>query len=148
MSQIVDNYSANVLEAGTKKRKKIRPTKNDVVNVLEAAFAQFPRLGTYTARAGHREVVLKGWPNSDKGQVLFHNELMQCCGLSLAELSKTRAQYYDLHPLPAARAAAAASAGERAGASAEPPRLGLDEGEALNANHGPPTPPGGLFGGP
>ena len=101
INKLVDSFGSNVsCNAGTKKRKKIRPAKAEVVAVVQAAFEQYPRLGTYTPRGGDAEVVLNAWPNSEAGQKLFHNELMRCCRLSLSHVSQRRAAFYDARPVP------------------------------------------------
>ena len=48
VNSCVDNYNVPVStqEADTKRKKRIKPSKPQVMQVLKAAFQQFPRLGT------------------------------------------------------------------------------------------------------
>ena len=69
ISKLVDNFGVYArTKEDAKKRKKIRPSKGEVAAVVEAAFRKHPRLGTYVPRAGDREVLLKAWSTSEKGQ--------------------------------------------------------------------------------
>ena len=130
VSSLVDNYTVNVVDICSKKRKRQRPTAKDVVLVLQAAFAKFPRLGAYSARGGEREVVLNTWPKSETGQVLFHNELMQCCGLTLRELSQKRASFHE-EASSAALARAAAAGAPAAGSDVGVAAAGLVSAPAV-----------------
>ena len=158
VNHIVDNYSAHFKDGTgeSRKRRKVRPAKRDVVRVLEAAFAQYPRLGSFTAGGGQREVVLKGWSESEQGQILYHNELMRCCGVSLRDLSKKRASYYDANPVVSAGDGAHGDGGGLHGlpvgvAEGAPESGGADaawERQAAAApqftsSENPSTPPGG-----
>jgi hypothetical protein len=98
ISQLIDNNTLLVQEGSLKKRKKVRASKDDVVAVVQAAFVKYPRLGVLNPTDGGKTVVLKGWPSSEDGQILFHNELMRCCGISLLELSKKRAAFHEAQP--------------------------------------------------
>ncbi|CAK0877274.1 unnamed protein product, partial [Prorocentrum cordatum] len=60
--------------AGAKRKKQARPSKPDVAAVLKPTFEQFPRLGAHQTEEGG--VVLKGWPDSMCGRMLFHSDLM------------------------------------------------------------------------
>ncbi|CAK0876195.1 unnamed protein product, partial [Prorocentrum cordatum] len=97
----VDLYSVAVLdqEAPAKRKRRARPSKPEAVAVLKAAFEQFPRLGECQEQNG--EVFLKGWPDSELGRTLFHNELMRCCRVSLRQLSQKRAQFHEGRVTPA-----------------------------------------------
>ena len=64
--------------ASGNKRRKVRPSQADVRKVLEAAFQTFPRIG-YFKDDKKKEIVFRNWPSSKEGQILFHNEVMQCC---------------------------------------------------------------------
>ena len=118
ISQLVDLYSVSTGDtSGAKKRKRARAPKPQVERVLQAAFDQFPRLGQFVAGVGERDILLRRWPMSEKGQVLFHNELMQCCRVSLQQLSKKRATYYDTRPSRPSLVLAAPADASGAGAS-------------------------------
>ena len=60
--------------------------------------------------------MLKGWSQSEKGQILFPSELMLCCGISLNQVSKKWAAFHDARPPTVADVPADAPAAE-AGAS-------------------------------
>ena len=74
-----------------------------VKEVLEAAFQRFPRLGLIEptpASARKKEdcgVKLRTWSTNSVNQLLFHNEAMQCCQVSIREISKRRALWHDRH---------------------------------------------------
>ncbi|CAK0828249.1 unnamed protein product, partial [Prorocentrum cordatum] len=112
----VDLYSVAVLdqEAPAKRKRRARPSKPEAVAVLKAAFEQFPRLGECQEQNG--EVFLKGWPDSELGRALFHNELMRCCRVSLRQLSQKRAQFHEGRPQ-----LADATPSRAAGPPAQPP---------------------------
>ncbi|CAK0817830.1 unnamed protein product [Prorocentrum cordatum] len=145
----VDLYSVAVLdqEAPAKRKRRARPSKPEAVAVLKAAFEQFPRLGECQEQNG--EVFLKGWPDSELGRALFHNELMRCCRVSLRQLSQKRAQFHEGRPQ-----LADATPSRAAGPPAQPPpsrgARASDAGAAPDAQcfwrRGavPSTPPGGL----
>ena len=87
----VDLYaiSASDKDSGTRRKKRVRPSKPEVVKVFKAAFEQFPRLGAFLAEED--KVLLKGWTDSVRGRTLFHNDLMHCSRVSLRQLSQKRA---------------------------------------------------------
>lgn len=139
INQLVDASGAAITDPATNKKRKVRPSKRDAEEVLMAAFAQFPRLGTYTAGGGDREVVLKGWPLSVKGRILFHNELMRCCRVPLQQVSKKRAEFHDARPrVPRRGGEEVAEEGGGNNAEAD----GLNVFAAMHQN--PPTPPQGV----
>ena len=96
----VDNYNVAAVEHGedAKRKKRIKPPKSQVMQVLKAAFQQFTRLGTFKEQNG--EVLFKGWPTSVRGQTLFHTELMRCCRVSLRQVSQKRAHFHEGRPTP------------------------------------------------
>ena len=139
INQLVDASGAAITNPVTNKKRKVRPSKRDTEEVLKAAFAQFPRLGTYTAGGGDREVVLKGWPLSVKGGILFHNELMRCCRVPLQQVSQKRAEFHDAPPrVPHNGGEGMAEEGGGNDAEAD----GLNVPAAMRQN--PPTPPQGV----
>ena len=119
----------------------MRALKAEVVVVLRAAFAKFPRLGSYEDTSGQRaaEVRLKTFSRSDRGQVLFHNDLMTCCRVSLQDVSKRRARFHDRLSGPAHPDAPIAANNVAAG-----PQMAAAEGAVVQGNPAPNTPPGGL----
>jgi hypothetical protein len=139
ITKLVDNYGINVSCGDGKKRKKIRPTRCDVIAAVSAAFEQYPRLGTYTPRGGDREIVLKAWPTSEEGQKRFHNELMACCRISLSAMSVRRAAFHDARP-QVALLAADGDLPEHAGEDAA--AVAPADPSAIVAE-APGTPPGG-----
>lgn len=133
-----------------RKRRRVRPPKQEAVQVVIAAFEKYPRLGQYVDRAGDREVELKSWSQSERGQTLFHNELMHCTRVSLQELSKKRAAFYDAPPpprvpdQPSAAGLALQAEAEAAGVAADG-GIALATPAALGRVPAPVTPPGGIF---
>ena len=122
ISSLVDNYAIGVDDGqrdSNKKKRRVRPGRQDAIAVLKAAFAQYPRLGSYSER--NSEVILKAWSPSMHNQIQYHNELMQCCHVSLSELSQRRARLSDAGPANIAHAC-----GEGVGSAA---------GVPLAANH-------------
>ena len=81
-----------------RKKRRVRPPKAEAARVLAAAFVSYPRLGHTTDTQGEQAVALKSWPQSERGQTLYHNELMKCCRVSLEAVSKKRAAFYDARP--------------------------------------------------
>ena len=79
-----------------------------VQDVLTAAFEQFPRLGYVEQKmSGRKEdvaVVLRGWSTNPANQIRFHNQAMQCCKVSIREISKRRALWHDRQPVAVADA--------------------------------------------
>ena len=163
MNACVDNYNVAAVEHGedAKRKKRIKPPKSQVMQVLKAAFQQFPRLGTFKEQNG--EVLFKGWPTSVRGQTLFHNELMRCCRVSLRQVSQKRAHFHEGRPTPIqpkAKSVAQAPAESRLprGDLADGPgavdgallaaRSGLrpsaGAGSQRRPAHAPSTPPGGV----
>lgn len=102
IAQLIDSYKVGLPAPSDHgrggKRTRVSAPKTEVVAVLKAAFKQFPRLGDVQEKRGDREIQLKSWPNSVKGQILFHNELMKCCRVSLLEVSKKRAHFHESRP--------------------------------------------------
>ena len=135
INQLVDSYYVTLANGTDSKRRKVRPSKPGVIAVVQAAFQQFPRLGSYGGRGGDREVVLKKWGQSDKSQKLFHNELMNCCRLSLSEVSQKRAVFYDARP----QIPVVSVGGEDAAVAPSPAVLSVGA-----AREAPNTPPGGV----
>ncbi|CAK0838521.1 unnamed protein product, partial [Prorocentrum cordatum] len=80
------NVAAKDQEGGARRKKRVRPSKPEVVSALKAAFEHFPRLRA--CRVQEDEVVFVAWPSSARGQTLFHNELMRCCHVLLRQLSQ------------------------------------------------------------
>ena len=147
VAKLVDSFGHDTHESNAKKRKKVRPAKKEVETVLQAAFAQFPRLGVYIPGGRDQQVTLKGWTQSDEGQVLFHNKLMRCCRVSLQEVSKKRAAFYEARP--AARnlvdeSIAPALEHDPGAASRQDGPAGDDEMAAIGLVPAPATPPGGV----
>ena len=67
------------------------------MQVLKAAFRQFPRVATFKEQDG--EVLFGGWPTSVRGQTLFYNELMRCSRVSLRRAQR-RAHFHEGRPTP------------------------------------------------
>ena len=121
-------------------RKRKRPTVPDTRKVLEEAFKKYPRLGTYDPKGGDKEIQFKSWPRSKKGETLFHNELMQCCRVSLRDLSKKRASFHDGQPpkITDEHVSAGSSVPPNSTPDVVPPTVpGVIGGQPI-------TPPGGL----
>ena len=89
----------NALGDKRKRAHRLRPPKAEAIQVLQAAFAQYSRLGALEGTGKDVAVVFKGWSDTFQGRVRFHNELMRCCRLSLQTLSKKRAQYFKNYKL-------------------------------------------------
>ena len=64
--------------------------------VLKAAFSKYPRLGAFE---GESSVRLKSWTETKDNQVMYHNEAMKCCRVSIREISRKRAQWSTKSPL-------------------------------------------------
>lgn len=62
-----------------------------VRTVLQAAFKAFPRLG----EVRNDIVYLKGWSASRANQILYHNDSLACCRVSIREISQRRALYQE-----------------------------------------------------
>ena len=92
LNKIVDNYT--VIDG---KKRKLRPSKPVVREVLDAAIAQFPRLFSW---ADESKSVLKflTWSPSPTNQVMFHNECMTCARMSLREVSQKRLLLHQAPP--------------------------------------------------
>ena len=128
--QLVDNYAKEVgssKETGGGKRRRVNPSRSEVAAVLKAAFAQYPRLGSFQepVGGGSGEVVLKAWSQSERNQILFHNELMQCCRVSLQEVSQRRARFHEDWP---GRGHGSAGAGAAPAAVQILPAAAVEEG--------------------
>ena len=73
-----------------------------VKDVLVAAFQRFPRLRYVDEKVvpnsnGKKDVtaVLRGWSTNPSNQIRFHNQAMQCCKVSIRDISKRRALWHD-----------------------------------------------------
>eukprot|EP00435_Cladocopium_sp_Y103_P011419 s250_g3.t1 len=65
---------------------------------LPEAFSLCPRLGQVnlsTRRGSETTVLLRGWSATTTNQVLYHNEAMRCCRVSIREISKRRSLWHD-----------------------------------------------------
>ncbi|CAJ1456563.1 unnamed protein product [Effrenium voratum] len=95
LSKAVDVY--HLLEVQGSKRRKIRPPQAKLLQVCQKAFSLFPRLGqvNVTKRGSETTVLLRGWSASTTNQLLFHNEAMRCCRVSIREIAKRRALWHD-----------------------------------------------------
>ena len=95
LSKAVDVY--HLLEVQDSKRRKIRPPQAKLLQVCQKAFSLFPRLGqvNVTKRGSETTVLLRGWSASTTNQLLFHNEAMRCCRVSIREIAKRRALWHD-----------------------------------------------------
>ena len=134
VTQIVDNWAqaAPATQTGRRgasgrgaKRARVRPSKQEVQAVLTAAFEQFPRLGAFDD-GSDVTFTLKAWGEGSEAHIKYHNELMQCCLLSLSEVSAKRATFVDSRPAKRGREASSVedaamqSSGERADAGRQP----------------------------
>ena len=61
-----------------------------VKSVLEKALRQYPRIGELTSREGQPTLVLRHWSDTQRNQILFHNQILQCGRVSLREVSHRR----------------------------------------------------------
>ena len=121
MNQLVDAFAmCKPLPQGAAKatkRARVRPKKADVVAVLRAALAQYPRLAAFDGD-GQEFVTLKGWSTSEVGRIMYHNDLMNCARVSLREVSEKRALFFDKSPAPLPAPAAGRNGGQPASAFA------------------------------
>lgn len=93
-------------------------TPRQVRAVLQAAFRAYPRLGSVRDDT----VYLKGWSASRANQILYHNDSLLCCRVSIREISQRRALYQE---------------------NKDPPEVPNQPQNAAPAGPAPPTPPGG-----
>lgn len=130
LAKAVDIY--HVVETKDGKRRKLRPPQGKVLQVLQKAFSLYPRLGQVNATAGRGSdtiVVLRGWTASTTNQLLYHNEAMRCCRVSIREIAKRVSLWQDRE--------AGKAAGEAVGAQ------GAVLEERQQAAPQPATPPTG-----
>ena len=143
VNQLVDAFAmCKPLPQGAAKatkRARVRPKKADVVAVLRAALAQYPRLAAFDGD-GQEFVTLKGWSTSEVGRIMYHNDLMNCARVSLREVSEKRALFFDKSPAPLPAPAAGRNGGQPASAFAAAQHARLRPSRPRRS----PTPPDGV----
>lgn len=81
LAKAVDAYHVTEIKNG--KRRKLRPPQAKVLQVFQTVFSLYPWLGqvNLSTRRGC--------------EMLYHNEAMRCCRVSIREISKRRALWHD-----------------------------------------------------
>ncbi|CAL1161923.1 unnamed protein product, partial [Cladocopium goreaui] len=81
LAKAVDIYHVTEIKNG--KRRKLRPPQAKVLQVFQTVFSLYPRFGqvNLSTRRG--------------SEMLYHNEAMRCCRVSIREISKRRALWHD-----------------------------------------------------
>lgn len=81
LAKAVDIYHVTEIKNG--KRRKLRPPQAKVLQVFQTVFSLYPRFGQVdlSTRRG--------------SEMLYHNEAMRCCRVSIREISKRRALWHD-----------------------------------------------------